>query len=802
MACPPGRSSAWGVPASAICGSQKAIASLVRRSCRCDVGEAHRVRSRDPALIGRFVQQRPMIVDVAGAEDGRVSALRGRGVDARRAARVEGHARRLEVQPLDVGAPTRRHQHRGEALVVRRAVRGGPVQPDTVGLLAGGAHVDPEPEVELRRQVAARDALELRIGERADPVRAVEERHAHAEPRHRLSQLEGDDAGADDGETFGQVGELEDVVARDRAVAEAVERGRHVRPAPGGDDDGAGLDTHAIIDHQRRGTGEAGVTAQPVLLGDRLRVADGEGDEAVALVADPLEHRRSVDSQRAARMHAEAVRPGDGVRRLGRGDEQLRGHAPDARARGAIRAVLDEERTAARALDLAAGVEARRARTDDRDVDPSRLHPRSDVAPQPTPRTAVTSRRPTSSTMVEWLWTSTTHSMLSGWWRPRMGSARRGGRRGTQHGLHTRGGTDMNSTAQRSPRRGLVLAAALVAASFAASPAHAVRPMIFVHGGSGSGAQFESQAMRYASNGYPARLRPRARVRLAVRPRQPGAGGRGARRAGRSGDRRDGRRQGRPAGAFARHVHLADLPERRRARRQDRALRQHRRRDRRPRRRAASPRWRSGAPGTRPARSWARRTCTLPNQTHVQSATSPESFAAQYEFLNGAPPATTSILPEARVQLVGPRGDLPAEPRRRRRDARDLRGRRRHRRAAAPGSRRHLPALEPARRVRAVRGDRRPALRVRHPARRRPPAPLLHPAGRAQRPPDPASDRRRRHPARRRHPGERGHERRHQRLRPDPLSRVLGRPGGEQRRAPRERVRTSSARRTARSASG
>ncbi len=31
----------------------------------------------------------------------------------------------------------------------------------------------------------------------------------------------------------------------------------------------------------------------------------------------------------------------------------------------------------------------------------------------------------------------------------------------------------------------------------------ALRPMIFVHGGSGSGAQFESQAMRFTSNGYP-----------------------------------------------------------------------------------------------------------------------------------------------------------------------------------------------------------------------------------------------------------------------------------------------------------
>jgi len=31
----------------------------------------------------------------------------------------------------------------------------------------------------------------------------------------------------------------------------------------------------------------------------------------------------------------------------------------------------------------------------------------------------------------------------------------------------------------------------------------AIRPIIFVHGGSGSGAQFESQAMRFTSNGYP-----------------------------------------------------------------------------------------------------------------------------------------------------------------------------------------------------------------------------------------------------------------------------------------------------------
>ena len=58
-------------------------------------------------------------------------------------------------------------------------------------------------------------------------------------------------------------------------------------------------------------------------------------------------------------------------------------------------------------------------------------------------------------------------------------------------------------TQQAPTRPALMIAAALIAAGVAATPAHAVRPIVFVHGGSGSGAQFESQAMRYASNGYP-----------------------------------------------------------------------------------------------------------------------------------------------------------------------------------------------------------------------------------------------------------------------------------------------------------
>jgi triacylglycerol esterase/lipase EstA (alpha/beta hydrolase family) len=58
------------------------------------------------------------------------------------------------------------------------------------------------------------------------------------------------------------------------------------------------------------------------------------------------------------------------------------------------------------------------------------------------------------------------------------------------------------TTQQRTP--GLIIAAALIVAGVSTGPAHALRPIVFVHGGSGPGAQYESQAMRFASNGYPA----------------------------------------------------------------------------------------------------------------------------------------------------------------------------------------------------------------------------------------------------------------------------------------------------------
>jgi len=49
----------------------------------------------------------------------------------------------------------------------------------------------------------------------------------------------------------------------------------------------------------------------------------------------------------------------------------------------------------------------------------------------------------------------------------------------------------------------LLVIGLVISATPVATASEPLRPMIFVHGGAGSGAQFESQAMRFTSNGYP-----------------------------------------------------------------------------------------------------------------------------------------------------------------------------------------------------------------------------------------------------------------------------------------------------------
>lgn len=215
--------------------------------------------------------------------------------------------------------------------------------------------------------------------------------------------------------------------------------------------------------------------------------------------------------------------------------------------------------------------------------------------------------------------------------------------------------------AARGFRRPVValIALALIAAfatGFGSCERRDANPIIFVHGGSGSGAQFESQAMRFASNGYPAEhiavveydsslsfpgALPAvlAKIDATIAELQASTG------------RPQVDLVGHSRGTTVSHEYLS-FPDR-----------------------AANVahyvnldgRSADSPPGGVPTLAlWAGAVnrpvqgeivgavnVTIPNQEHVEVATSEESFVEMYAFLRGHPPFTAKILPRLRPRISG-----------------------------------------------------------------------------------------------------------------------------------------------------
>lgn len=176
-------------------------------------------------------------------------------------------------------------------------------------------------------------------------------------------------------------------------------------------------------------------------------------------------------------------------------------------------------------------------------------------------------------------------------------------------------------------------------------------PVIFVHGFVGSGAQYQSQAMRFASNGYPAGY-----VRVfeynsldagadVVQPLLDAF----------TDDVRDelGVAQvhmvGHSLGTTVMQAYLNSSPER--ADRVDKYINiDGRTGDAPPGGVPTLAIWGMGDPDREIVGA---ENVYFSDQTHTEVVTSPESFAAQYEFLTGEPPATTEVQPEAAVEIAG-----------------------------------------------------------------------------------------------------------------------------------------------------
>jgi len=199
------------------------------------------------------------------------------------------------------------------------------------------------------------------------------------------------------------------------------------------------------------------------------------------------------------------------------------------------------------------------------------------------------------------------------------------------------------------------LAVLVFSTGFGSCERRDVNPLIFVHGGSGSGAQFESQAMRFTSNGYP-------RDRIAVLEYDSSSIGDILPEVHERLDaliadlqQKTGREQvdllGHSLGTFVSQSYL-ESPERA-------ANVAHyvnidgRPADALPGGVPTLALWAGAVEREEPREVVGGINVTIPDQEHIEVATSEEAFFEMYSFFRDRAPLTTKILPQLRPSIAG-----------------------------------------------------------------------------------------------------------------------------------------------------
>ena len=157
----------------------------------------------------------------------------------------------------------------------------------------------------------------------------------------RLAELQADDAAAEHRDRLGQILPVEHVVAGREQIAGCRERRRVDRPGAGRDQDRPGGYHRIVADLQAVVVDEARVSGQAMLRREVLDHLEHRADEIIAQGAYARHHRPAVDPCRPG-SDPEHRRFAHGVRRLGRGDQQLARHAADPGAGGAARPLFDQ----------------------------------------------------------------------------------------------------------------------------------------------------------------------------------------------------------------------------------------------------------------------------------------------------------------------------------------------------------------------------------------------------------------------------------------------------------------------------
>jgi len=117
----------------------------------------------------------------------------------------------------------------------------------------------------------------LRVAERAQVAAASQHRDTNTQTMQRLSELKTDNARADHGHGFGQVGPVEDIVTDDESLAQCLERIRVVSTRTGRDDDAFGLHAGMVGDCQCPVVDETRVAEKAVRVRNLLHFAERKG---------------------------------------------------------------------------------------------------------------------------------------------------------------------------------------------------------------------------------------------------------------------------------------------------------------------------------------------------------------------------------------------------------------------------------------------------------------------------------------------------------------------------------------------
>ncbi len=207
---------------------------------------------------------------------------------------------------------------------------------------------------------------------------------------------------------------------------------------------------------------------------------------------------------------------------------------------------------------------------------------------------------------------------------------------------------------------GLVVAAPAAGAKARAHPAFGQEPILFVHGIEGSGAQFESQAMRFMSNGYPRRWIDEVDYNSTRAVSDKSEVDQQIDDAIAALEQRTGKSKvdvvAHSLGTSVMYDYLTNGP----TAAQRRANVAH----------YINVDGQDQNPGVPTLAVWAGRgtpgrhmdgakNVTIPNQTHVQTCSSAESFVAYYKFLTGHKPAHDIVRQSGPIRVAGKALDFP-----------------------------------------------------------------------------------------------------------------------------------------------